>query len=120
MVDLLYVSMLGFFLTHELDAIQRHEWRIFPLTTYLSDRTGRRVFVWGHIPLFALLFFYGAGDPDSAVAKGLSVFAIIHIMLHWLYRRHPKNEFDNPQSWAIIIGAGVFGAAHLLALQASS
>lgn len=114
MAELFYVAMLGFFITHELDAMQRHEWRILPLTSFLPDETGRQVFVWMHVPLFAALFFYGAGDPTSTVAFGLSVFAIIHVGLHWLFRRHPKNEFDNPTSWAIIIGAGVFGAAHLV------
>lgn len=114
MAELFYVAMLGFFITHELDAMQRHEWRILPLTSFLPDETGRQVFVWMHVPLFAALFFYGAGDPTSTVAFGLSVFAIIHVGLHWLFRRHPKNEFDNPTSWAIIIGTGVFGAAHLV------
>ena len=114
MAELFYVAMLGFFITHELDAMQRYEWRILPLTSFLPDETGRQVFVWMHVPLFAALFFYGAGDPTSTVAFGLSVFAIIHVGLHWLFRRHPKNEFDNPTSWAIIIGAGVFGAAHLV------
>ena len=114
MAELFYVAMLGFFITHELDAMQRHEWRILPLTSFLPDETGRQVFVWMHVSLFAALFFYGAGDPTSTVAFGLSVFAIIHVGLHWLFRRHPKNEFDNPTSWAIIIGAGVFGAAHLV------
>ena len=114
MAELFYVAMLGFFITHELDAMQRHEWRILPLTSFLPDEIGRQVFVWMHVPLFAALFFYGAGDPTSTVAFGLSVFAIIHVGLHWLFRRHAKNEFDNPTSWAIIIGAGVFGAAHLV------
>lgn len=117
MAELFYVVMLGFFLTHELDAMQRHEWRILPLTSFLPEQTGRRTLVWMHVPLFAVLFFFGAGDSGSSVASGLSVFAIIHVGLHWFFRNHPKNEFDNPVSWALIIGAGLGGAGHLATSQ---
>ncbi len=113
MNELFYVAMLGFFLTHELDAMQRHEWRILPLTSFLPEETGRQAFVWMHVPLFAALFYFGAGDANSGLAAGLSAFAIVHVGLHWLFRNHPKNEFNNPVSWALIVGAGLGGAGHL-------
>lgn len=114
MTGILYFAMLGFLLTHELDAMKRHEWRIFPMTTFLSDQTGEAVFLWVHVPLFALLFYFGAGDPTGSVAIGLAVFAVVHVGLHWLFRRHPKYEFNNPTSWGLILGAGLAGAGHLI------
>lgn len=116
MTSIFYVAMLGFLLTHELDAMKRHEWRILPLTSFLSEQTGEAVFLWWHVPLFALLFYFGAGDPSGSVAMGLSVFAIVHSGLHWLFRRHPKNEFNNPISWGLILGAGLAGAGHLISM----
>lgn len=113
MSELFYVAMLSFFLTHELDAMQRHEWRILPLTSFLPEEAGRQAFVWMHVPLFAALFYFGAGDPSTSVAQGLSAFAIVHVGLHWLFRRHPNNEFNNPVSWSLILGAGLAGAGHL-------
>ena len=118
MMPIFYFAMLSFFLTHELDAVKRHEWRVLPLTSFLPERTGEQVFVWAHVPLLTLLFYLGIGEPSSNAAIGLSAFAVIHVCLHWIYRNHPKNEFNNSSSWALIIGAGLFGTAHLVTLLA--
>jgi hypothetical protein len=72
------------------------------------------------MPLFAVLFYFGAGDPSTRLAHGLSAFAIVHVGFHWLFRNHPKNEFNNPVSWALIIGAGLGGAGHLATIQLSA
>ncbi len=114
MASIFYFSMLAMFITHELDAVKRHEWRILPLTSFLPEKIGEQVFLWMHVPLFVLLFYYGAGVPTSSIANGLSAFAIIHVGLHWIFRNHPKNEFNTFSSWALIVGAGLFGAAHLV------
>ncbi|XWN33915.1 MAG: DUF6713 family protein [Devosia sp.] len=116
MIDLLYYAMVGAFFTHELDAMKRHEWRILPLTSFLPDRIGEQVFIWLHVPLFALLLWGGDGDPTSATRIGLSAFAILHVGLHVAFRRHPANEFDNTSSWSLIILTGVLGAAYLVAM----
>ena len=110
----LYFIMLALFITHELDAVKRHEWRVLPLTSLLPEKIGEQIFIWAHVPLFVILFVFGAGDPYSAVAKGISLLAIIHIGLHWIFRNHPAYEFNNFISWCLITGAGAFGSAHLL------
>ena len=113
MPSILYFCMLAFFITHELDAIKRHEWRVLPITSFLPDKTGEQVFIWAHVPLFFGLFFFGAFDPQSTVAKALSMFAIVHIGLHVIFRNHKDYEFNNFSSWTLIIACGLFGAAHL-------
>ena len=118
MLDLLYYAMVGVFFTHELDAMKRHEWRILPLTSFLPERVGEQTFIWLHVPLFALLLWGGDGDPTSTTRVGLAAFAIVHVVLHVLFRRHPAYEFNNPSSWALIILSGVMGAAYLGALYA--
>ncbi len=117
MISFLYFSMLGLFLTHELDGVKRHEWRILPIVSRLPEQIAERVFIWAHVPLFGAIFYFGAGDPTSDMAKGMSVFAIIHAGLHLLYRKHKHNEFDNPGSWTLIIGTAVFGVCHLIAVR---
>ena len=116
MIDLAYYVMLGFFITHELDAVKRHEWRVLPLTSFLPDRVGEQVFIWAHVPLFACLFLFGGFDPNSTIAITLSAFSVIHILLHIVFRNHPAYEFNNLSSWSLIIGAGFFGGLHLAAL----
>ncbi|MEM8652243.1 MAG: DUF6713 family protein [Pseudomonadota bacterium] len=114
MLDFIYFCMLGFFLTHELDAVKRHEWRVLPLTSFLPDHLGEQVFIWAHVPIIAILFYFGGLDPRSTTALGLSGFAIVHVFLHILFRNHPDYEFNNLSSWLLIIGTGVFGALHLI------
>lgn len=113
--EFLFQTMLAFLFTHELDAVKRHEWRILPLTSSLPERRGERVFIWLHVPVFFVILWFAASNPNSALGQILSGFAIVHIGLHWLFRNHPRNEFNTLGSWALILAAGLFGALHLLA-----
>eukprot|EP01137_Pigoraptor_chileana_P023048 Opistho-2@88730 len=105
-----YSMMLAFLFTHEVDAAFRHEWRMLPLTSFLPEDVGREVFIWLHVPLYAGILSFG---DRMAFRTGLAAFSVVHVGLHWLYRTHPANEFNNPSSWALILGAGLFGAAYL-------
>lgn len=119
--DLFFLLGFSLLLTHELDAIHRHEWRMFPLTAPLDDRAGYLVFTAAHVPLLALLL---AGltrvEPSagrSALETGLDLFFVVHLLLHILFLKHPQNQFTSLFSWALIAGAGVCGLADLLLRQ---
>ncbi len=118
-MDLLYYAMVGAFFTHELDAVKRHEWRVLPITSFLPERIGEQVFIWLHVPLFALLLWGGDDDVASATRLGLSAFAIVHVGLHILFRRHPAYEFNNFSSWALIVLTAILGTAYLVAVHLS-
>lgn len=107
---------LAFLLTHEMDAIRAHEWRIFPLTAWLGDAAGYRVFTLAHVPLYAWLLALMARPQGlgGGLAIGLDIFCIVHVALHVLFLRHPKNEFTGWLSWLLILGAGGAGALDLL------
>ncbi len=113
MTELLFYAMLAFFFAHELDAVKRHEWRVLPLVRVLPEKTGEQFFIWAHVPLFAAILYFGVADPVSVFSILLSAFAVIHVWLHWIFRNHPAYEFNNPSSWALIVGASFFGAAHV-------
>ncbi|MCR9138628.1 MAG: hypothetical protein NXI27_21685 [Alphaproteobacteria bacterium] len=116
MTHLMFNLMLSFFVVHELDAMQRHEWRVLPLTRFLPDPVGRQVFLWAHVPILIAIFWWVLPNPDDLAGLGLSAFAVLHVGLHWMFRRHPAYEFNNPGSWTLIIGTGFFGALHLIAV----
>ncbi|MEM7567348.1 MAG: DUF6713 family protein [Pseudomonadota bacterium] len=111
MVDWLYLAMLASFFTHELDAVKRHEWRVLPLTSFLPEAIGEQVFIWMHVPLFLAILTSGESE---GFRLGLSVFAVIHVGLHWAFRNHPAYEFDNASSWGLIVLTGVLGGAYLI------
>lgn len=106
-----YLLTLAFLFTHEIDAAFWHEWRVLPLTSFLSDDVGREVFVWLHVPLFFAIL--ACGDREG-LRTGVAAFAMVHVGLHWLFRNHPAYEFNNPSSWLLILAAGFFGAAYLV------
>ncbi|MHA3916418.1 DUF6713 family protein [Halovulum sp. GXIMD14793] len=114
MLDILYYSMVGAFFTHELDAVKRHEWRVLPILRSLPERRGEQVFIWLHVPLFSILLLGGDGDPGGPTRIGLAIFAIIHVGLHALFRRHPSYEFNNLSSWGLILLTGLLGVLYLL------
>ncbi|MGJ3263930.1 MAG: DUF6713 family protein [Salinarimonas sp.] len=110
MIDLLWWATVALLLTHELDAMKQHEWRVLPLTRSLPEHTGEQVFIWLHVPVFLVVL---ALAESEAFRVGFCVFAIVHVGLHWLFRNHPKYEFADFGSRALIVLPGVAGAAYL-------
>lgn len=113
-LNMLFFIAIGWQASHELDAIQQHEWRIFPFIASLNETTGYRVFVIAHIPLFAAII--GLAD-DRSFQIGFDLFLIAHVGLHWLYRKHPQFTFNNAFSQSLIVGAGLLGGLHLILLS---
>ncbi|MGI9405612.1 MAG: DUF6713 family protein, partial [Hyphomicrobiaceae bacterium] len=113
----LYLLAVSFMFTHEMDAIRRHEWRVFPLADRLPDETGFLVFVLLHVPGFALVMWLSI-PLDANVATpfqiAFSIFCIVHVGLHKLLERRLAFEFNNPLSQLLIWGSGVFGLGHLI------
>lgn len=117
MADAFYWATVAAIFTHELDAMTRHEWRVMPLVRALPEGAGRNLFLLGHVPLFFFVLWFSASGPNTPFAVGLSLFALVHVGLHWIYRHHPANEFNNPVSWILICLPALFASGHLLGLS---
>jgi len=116
-VDFIFYAGFAFILTHEMDAIRNKEWRIFPLTFWMSDNIGYLIFTLGHVPLY-IWIFYSLFSPDVSLEsklifkKGLDIFLIVHVFLHTALALFPENTFRTVTSWVLILGAGLCGAVH--------
>lgn len=116
MKDFFLYLGLGLLLTHELDAISNHEWRVLPLIRVLPDDVGLGVFVALHVPIFALLIAgIASARPRirSATRFGVALFLAIHGALHFLFMEHPAYEFQSTLSNTLIFGGAICGAAYL-------
>jgi hypothetical protein len=111
---IVFLINVAWLATHELDAIQQHEWRMFFFLAPFSDTTAYRIFVILHVPLFAFIL-WNVQSPTFWVA--FDIFLIGHAGLHWLLRNHPKLEFKNWFSKLLIFGGIPLGLLHLLLLQ---
>ena len=121
MSELVFDLVLALFIAHELDAMQRHEWRIFPILRNLPDAVAHLLFTLVHVPLLVVFFWL----MNNALAQqwfrpALSAFAMVHVWLHWLMRHHPRYELNNRLSWGLIVATGLAGALHLGTLAATT
>jgi hypothetical protein len=111
-----FFTGLSFTLIHEMDAIKCQEWTIFPLLSNLNEKMGYFVFTAIHVPLYLLFFwgFYSKNGLNSNVIFGLDIFFIIHVFLHVLFLKHPRNQFKSAFSWIIILSAGIAGLMDII------
>ena len=114
MSGMLFDLALALLVAHELDAVHRHEWRMFPLLRRLDDRLGYAVFLLLHVPLVAVILWLATAPPPGwggpfRIAFG--AFCVLHVGLHRLYASHPANEFGGALSRSLIWATGLAGAA---------
>ena len=115
--NIIFYLGLSLLLVHELDAIKRREWRIFPLLSKMkNDENAYYIFSGLHIPLFVMILFF-ITHPNQNIKIWacviLDVFFIIHLFLHYLLKQHKENEFNNVFSTVVITSMAAIGAIHL-------
>ena len=118
--NLAFYLGLGLLFTHEMDAMQNHEWRVLPLLRSLPDAIGELVFLMAHVPIFALVIAFVASlNPRTRTLsqKIASGFLIVHAILHYLFSGHASYEFESLASSVLIYGAAVCGAAYFVAKE---
>lgn len=115
----LFLLMMTFLLCHELDAIRQKEWRLFAFINRLDDERGYAVFAVLHIPLF-FLFLWFVANPATWFFIAADSFALVHLGLHYWFRKDPRYEFQGVVSTIFIVGTAVFGAIHLILLFATN
>ncbi|MCP4673250.1 MAG: hypothetical protein GY857_18320 [Desulfobacula sp.] len=114
--DMLFYLGIALFITHELDAIQRHEWRIFPVIRKFKDEIAYSWFTILHIPLFFFLLCLMYHPSESTrfwFQVSMDIFFMVHMVLHKLLNSDKKYEFVGVFSKAIIFSMGIVGMVHL-------
>ncbi|MDZ4764125.1 MAG: DUF6713 family protein [Chloroflexota bacterium] len=111
LTDLLFVISLAFLVAHELDAIQQHEWRFFPILNRLDDTSAYRVFTAAHVPLLGLILW---SLPVRSFQVGFDLFLIGHALLHFVLRHQPRLTFNDSFSRLWIFGVVPISVAHLV------
>ncbi len=103
-------------LTHELDAMSNHEWRVLPLVRALPDDIRMLVFVAIHRPIFGgLVALVASLNPRIRALSRLEVsaFLVIHGLLHFLFIGYPDYPFSSLISEILIFGGAGLGAMYL-------
>ena len=114
--NLIFFFLLALLMVHELDAIHRHEWRMFIILNKMDDEKAFQVFLILHIPLLMAIFWLLTHSSTMVVfwfQVVVDVFLIIHKFLHDSFQKHPNNEFDTTFSKRLIDLLAVVGFIHL-------
>ena len=112
--SLFYLGM-GFLLTHEMDAMSNHEWRVLPVFRSLDDATGELAFLLAHVPLFAFLVAFVASLHTRIRNRArnlVSAFLVVHAVLHFAFSGHAAYEFAAFRSELLIVGAAIAGLGY--------
>ena len=103
-------------ITHELDAVLNHEWKLLFHWFDLSDGVGNELFIALHFPLF-LLFLYFSHHKQASVQSSfrslICAFLIFHGGLHFFLSDHSNYLFSGFLSNFYIFGGLVFGLIYL-------
>lgn len=103
-------------MTHELDAVLHHEWRLLYVLRTMDDSQAYPIFVLMHVAMFMAIFVY----TDHHIEKyrkwfrnSLSVFLIVHALIHFSFIGTPGYTFAGWLSNSLIFGSAILGAAYL-------
>ncbi|MBI6865295.1 MULTISPECIES: DUF6713 family protein [Lysinibacillus] len=113
---ILFLLNLSIFLLHEMDAIRRSEWGLFIVLKDMKDSKAYQVFIVIHLFLYVIILSLLFSPYQTITFWVLDIFFIIHTILHLLFERHPRNEFKNTFSRAIIYPMGFLATIHLFFL----
>ncbi|MCP3993753.1 MAG: hypothetical protein GY722_01630 [bacterium] len=119
MGDLIFFLAISSLLLHEMDAIDKKEWRLLFVLRKLPDEGALRWFILLHLPLLVALLALVAAEPSTAtrsIEGGVDVFLIGHAVLHEILSVRGDSSFASTFSRVLIWSAGLFAALHLLYL----
>ena len=112
----LFAVAFSLLVSHELDAMIRQEWQLFPGLNALEPDVAADVFNLLHVPLLAPLIWLLAAGSVSARRRtmiGCEVFLVGHAVVHFLARSADGYEFQPPVETITVYGAALAAAAHL-------
>lgn len=106
-----------FLLMHEFDAFEQKEWKMFSFLRPLGDRHQYLIFLYAHIPLCGLLFYYlwtVIFFNNFYLWIIVNSLSIIHLIIHIIAYRWKSNVFYSFTSYFFITGAASAGAVNLV------
>lgn len=113
--DLLFFFAVSLLLLHEMDAIDKKEWRLLFVLRRLPDEGALRWFIGLHLPVFVALLALVAAESAAVhwIEAGVDGFLILHAGLHERLGSRGEPAFAKPFSRLLIWSAAAFGGFHI-------
>ena len=119
MKTILIVSLSLLFI-HELDAIDKKEWRLFFGLNKLTDNSAHKIFTLLHLPILIAVFVILVQSTHIVqfyFQIGIDVFLISHLALHIVFSKHEQNRFNNAFSMCLIAVMALLGVFDLILIM---
>ena len=116
-LPILFALNVSLLFLHEMDAIRAKEWKMIIVLKDMKEQTGYLVFSLAHLPLFFwIIFVISQTVIGGYVLVWLltDIFLIAHAGIHFFFRKHSANGFNNAYSNILIYGMAVLGLIHIL------
>jgi hypothetical protein len=117
MADYIFLLLFCGFLTHEMDGVQRTEWRLVSGLRKLDQGVVGDWFIFLHWPILTTLLWLCFMAPEPLLGYGrlgFSAFSMVHPMLHWVLRNHRESHFQGAWSRTINAGTGFLALSYLV------
>jgi hypothetical protein len=121
--DTLFFIAVSLLLMHEMDAIDKKEWRLMFVLRRLPDEGAIRWYILIHQPLFVALLALVAAGPSTPVRwleTAVDAFLIVHLGLHERIVMRGDPAFDNPFSRWLIRAAAAVATIHIVLMVAGA
>ncbi|HOP30673.1 MAG TPA: hypothetical protein PK293_10955 [Spirochaetota bacterium] len=104
---------LSLLLLHEMDAVRTMEWKMMAVINRIDDSIASCIFIGMHFVLF-IIIFYLLEYHFSVLYWIISIFPLLHQLLHIFFRKHPANRMNNIFSRGIITLMTLSGSAGIV------
>ena len=114
--DLVFILGVSALMAHELDAVDKREWRLLFVLRRMSDDRAHKWFVSLHVPLFVGAFVLVAASESAivtAVQASIDGFLVVHLGLHERLQASGRAGFGSRFSRAFIWAGALFGVLHI-------
>lgn len=104
-------------LMHEFDAFHLGEWKMFGILKRMDERAQYLLFLYLHIPLVFLLFYYLYSTLNGSnfyLWVGINAFNVVHLCIHLVANKWKTNVFSSAHSYVFIAGTALISFINLM------
>jgi hypothetical protein len=117
MENIYFCIAISFLFIHELDAIKAKEWRLFIILKDLKEEHAYSIWLALHLPLFLfpllIISDFFQTENGNFMKNGINIFLILHLFIHFSFRKHKEYQFKTLQSNIYIVLTSVFAILDL-------
>ena len=116
-IRILFALELALLFAHEMDAVRKQEWKMFIVLKDMEEERAYSIFMLLHIPLYTVPILLLFSRYYLMASYIVDAFLILHVFLHWGFRKHRANRLSGGISKILINLPGGIAILHCVLLM---